>query len=293
MEANFSQKSMSRFIVKTMGYTILGVLSCFTWLCMALTVFVPKTAAQYYDYLGLNQAEVFCYETEYARTQKIEDLYNVILVNLSAGNEQKALDYIQEIQQKTDYAEFSKTLDASAFAVTSIDKIAYTASVQSYFAKKQIQLTYKIESKEQAKSLAINFLTNVQMEPYFYATTAYIDCVYQDSSLTLKQVYAQLAAFADTFTMESRVYDIMLAQAEEAYTKADSFIGQTEETAQKQRAIYLYKSLELYQSSYMLAYAQCEVAMEDMQAYWQEQKQILAQSIQTMQSAYTMCIQGE
>ena len=109
-EENINWKNGVKIGLKTLA-------CCFVVIMFSLTfifVLFPKFSLKINNSLGLNKVKELNYQMIYARTDKIADLYNVILYEGEVGKTSKELTYIDEIIKRTDYNDFCNAMDKAS-----------------------------------------------------------------------------------------------------------------------------------------------------------------------------------
>ena len=127
----------------------------------------------------------------YNRSDKITDLYNLILCEGELGNFSKELDCIDEIIARDDYNEFCNTMDkASLNSVKDKQMLPYSVNVNGYLMSRKVICLYNL-NKEGIETYVYRQTSVGKISEYSFST--YVDLIYNDNSLTDAQKREKLA----------------------------------------------------------------------------------------------------
>jgi len=191
-EANFFWKTATKFFF----LTILGLASIFSVIMLAFPVLSYRAAANFYKKIGLKSAAVGVYERQYEKSNKIEDLYNLVLICDQVGNSEKLLSYSSELLARDDFASFEKAFNEYALKNSDKDKLYLVASLKNYL--NEIRIAYKYnKSPEKAFLDAVACFEEDDANLFYFAK--YISCILnQNASISTKKQMLYQAATAKT-----------------------------------------------------------------------------------------------
>lgn len=177
----------------TLYFLIVGVFFCVA----SLSVLAPNVMIGFYNDLNMQSVKAYMYERVYDNTNKIEDLYNVIEVNISCENYEHVVKYIKVMQNRSGYADFCEKINARN--IQNIDKkyYVYLCDYDSFLRNQYVNALYHANKKDRAREIAFDELTN-NSNSYAWEFGAYIDCVMTDNSLTENDKIALLSQIYDT-----------------------------------------------------------------------------------------------
>ena len=161
------------------------LIACFVVIMFSLTfifVLFPKFSLKINNSLGLDKVKELNYQMIYNRSEKITDLYNVILYEGELGKHSKELGYIDEMIAREDYNEFCETMDkASLKSVKDKNMIPYSVNVNGYLLSRKVICLYNLK-KEGIDTYVYRQTSLGKISEYSFST--YVDLIYNDNSLT-------------------------------------------------------------------------------------------------------------
>ncbi|MBR3885835.1 MAG: hypothetical protein IKJ33_05215 [Clostridia bacterium] len=180
--------------VKGVKIALKTLVACFVVIMFSLTfifVLFPKFSLKINNTLGLDKVKELNYQMIYKRTDKITDLYNVILFEAELGKTSKELEYIDEIIKRDDYVDFCKTMDKVSFE-SSKDKqmIPYLVNVNGYLTSRKIVCLYELDING-IETYVYRQTATGKFAEYSFAT--YVDLVCDDETLTDAQKREKLS----------------------------------------------------------------------------------------------------
>lgn len=171
----------------------LKTLSC----CFIITMFIfasifvisPKTSLKINEMFGFTKVQGLNYQMIYSRSNKITDLYNVIIFEEEQKNFEKELFYIDKIVKREDYNSFCDTLDKASIKKSS-DKnmIPYSSNVNGYLLSRKVICLYNLE-KDGIETFVFNQTKNGKITEYSFAT--FVDLVYSNKTLSKAEKQAK------------------------------------------------------------------------------------------------------
>lgn len=186
-EENINWKNGVKIGLKTLA-------CCFVVIMFSLTfifVLFPKFSLKINNSLGLNKVKELNYQMIYNRSDKITDLYNVILCEGELGKFSKELEFIDEIIIRDDYSEFCKTMDkASLESVTDKQMLPYSVNVNGYLMSRKIICLYNLKT-DGIETYVYRQTSTGKLAEYCFST--YVDLVYNDTSLSDAEKREKLA----------------------------------------------------------------------------------------------------
>ena len=171
-----------KVIFKTMGLTLYFIVVGLFFILSTLSVLAPSAMIGFYDKLNLQSAKVYMYERVYARSEKIEDLYNVLEANIEIEDYEHIIKYINIMRNKGSYAEFCNLINERN--TQNIDKnyYVYVCDYDSFLRSQYVNALYKTERLEKAHIIALEELAN-NSNVYAWEFGTYIDCIMTDETL--------------------------------------------------------------------------------------------------------------
>lgn len=110
---------MGKLILKTASITLAAVVGVFGALYAIFAIFSPKVLAAAYDKLGNYGLSVYYYESQYKKTEDLNDLY-ILCVKLDENSDaKKTEEYLSLLVRDDGYIAFCEEQDASSSAAVS------------------------------------------------------------------------------------------------------------------------------------------------------------------------------
>lgn len=186
-EENINWKNGLKIGLKTLVASFVVIMFSLTF----VFVLFPKFSLKINNALGLDKVKELNYQMIYNRSEKITDLYNVILCEGELGKFSKELAYIDEMTARADYNEFCNTMDkASLKSVTDKQMIPYSVNVNGYLMSRKVICLYNLNT-EGIETYIYRQTSVGKLNDYSYST--YVDLVYSDETLTDAQKREKLA----------------------------------------------------------------------------------------------------
>ena len=227
--------------LKTFVACFIGIM----FIISSIFVLFPKMSLKINNALGFVKLKELNYQMIYDRSDKITDLYNVIVCEGELEKYSKELEYIDEMLKREDYDEFCSTMDkASLKSVSDKSMIPYSVNVNGYLMSRKVICMY---------NLSINGIDSYiyrqagvgKLAEYSFST--YVDLVYEDDSLTDAQKREKLS-----FLME--MFDVSGIELSELVEKRIENINNNlkiEKNVEKQIALQ-YTLVRIYRSRYYI-----------------------------------------
>lgn len=191
-------ENTAKLILKTMGLTLYFIVVALFFTLCALSVFAPSTMIGFYDKLNLQNAKVYMYERVYAKSEKMEDLYNALQANIEIEDYEHTIKYINIMRNKGSYADFCNLINERN--TQSVDKkyYVYVCDYDSFIRTQYVNALYKTDRVEKAQTIALEELTN-NSNIYAWEFGTFIDCIMTDETLDKT---AQTKALKDIYNTE-------------------------------------------------------------------------------------------
>lgn len=110
---------MGKLILKTASVTLAAIIGVFGALYAAFAIFSPKVLAGAYDKLGNYGLSVYYYESQYKKTEELNDLYTLCVKLDENSDAKKAEEYLSTLVHGDGYVDFCKEQDAPSSAKVS------------------------------------------------------------------------------------------------------------------------------------------------------------------------------
>ena len=155
--------------LKTFGKILLGVVFVVFYLISILFFIAPKFDAKIFNFMGMTRAEEACYVRQFENTEKLSDLYNLVLFEQKHDNYQKELYYLNVLMQNKDYDSFSTKLDISGLHnAGSKAMYVYVGDSNAYFVNRKIKCLYSLGLT--CETTVLNSLKTGKLTEYAFAT---------------------------------------------------------------------------------------------------------------------------
>ena len=191
------QDNYLKIILETTLLTIYYIVVFFFFALVSISLLAPQWLIGAYDAMGLDRAKAYMYERVYNKTEKNEDLYNVIEVYIQTENYNKIIKYINVMQNKSNYESFCELVDNRNTANVSKEFYVYVCDYDAYLKNQYVLSLYNSGRKDRAKEVAFEGLIG-NSNLYAWEFGAYVDCVMSDDTLESDEKKATLAAIYDT-----------------------------------------------------------------------------------------------
>ena len=129
-------------IFKTTLKVLLAIVVLFIFAAVGLFVISPRTTAKICSTLGFRHLEASCYELVYARSKNNTDCYNLIVKLGGINKYEKQQNYINILQNNTEYSDFCDTFDDSVLNEFNNGKIAAKNFVSMYGVNEYLSSSY-------------------------------------------------------------------------------------------------------------------------------------------------------
>ena len=229
-----------RVALKYFCLSLLLLASVFCVAFAAVPAFAPSSAIKLYKNIGLNAAAVGVGERRYSKTNKIEDLYNLVVLCDEVDNSSKLLRYSNELLERSDFDKFAKAFDAYALNHTAKDKLYLVASLKNYLQEIVIECKYN-KNREDALNYAVSCFDCDEIEIFYFEK--YVSCILLDrnlSSVQKTQLLSELAA-------ESTIYkgETILWHLKERYNHFKSEVNLEDSSILRLEQLFDIKSVEV------------------------------------------------
>lgn len=164
--------------------SLLLLASVFCVAFLAFPAFAPSKAIKLYKDWGLKAAAVGTSEHKYKKSNKIEDLYNLVVLCDETQNSEKLLKYSNTLLKRSDFDEFASAFDKYALNHTSKDKLYLVASVKNYLYEIRVEYLYK-QNREKAFLEAATCFEYDDINLFYFEK--YVSCVLLDKTITKSQ----------------------------------------------------------------------------------------------------------
>lgn len=192
-EENISIKKGLKIGLKTLIWCFVGIMFIFS----SIFVLFPKMSLKINNVLGLKKLNELNYQMIYNRTDKITDLYNLIIFEGELEDYSKELGYIDEIIKRDDYEDFCKSMDkASLGAAKEKTMIPYSVNVNGYLMSRKVVCLYNLKEVG-LDSYVYRQTANGKLAEYSFST--YVDLIYSDNTMTETQKKETISLFMEMF----------------------------------------------------------------------------------------------
>ena len=206
--------------LKTFGKILLCVVFVGFYLVSILFFLAPNFDAKIFKFIGAKNAQEACYVRVYESSDKITDLYNLVLFESQIGNELKELNYINELLNRTDYNEFVDKLDKSIIAeIKNKEMFTSLTGTNAYLLNRKVKCMQSLEISG-VVSLIHKSLAGEDLQETTYAT--YVNAVYE-SGLDKAQKVEKINELFNVLTTVSdkKVKDLLNLR----FIKAEQFVN--------------------------------------------------------------------
>ncbi len=180
-EENFDWRIGMKIALKTLVGCFIGIMFAF---CLIFVLF-PKFSLKINNVLGFKNVKELNYQMIYDRSDKITDLYNLILYKAEMEDFDGELELIDEIISRDDYNEFCGALDkASLKSVSDKTMLPYSVNVNGYLMSRKVVCLYNTQ-KNGFETYIFRQTNTGKLSEYSYST--YVDLVCGDENLTNAQ----------------------------------------------------------------------------------------------------------
>jgi len=176
-------------ILKTTFILIIGAFFC----TAVLTLVLPKTMANFYGDVGLNRAQAYCYKRVYNKSQKTEDLYNLIEVSIKAENFEDVIEFSKKMQNEPTFLIFCDKINERSTKNAENKYYVYVCDYDAYLKNQITNAYYKTKKFDAAKDFALN---NLAENSNIYASeiSTLCDLILSDKNLSKTQKTEKLSS---------------------------------------------------------------------------------------------------
>ena len=203
LQSQQNNENLTKFILKIAGFTALGIVFVFYYVMSILMTLAPSAPASIFDAVGSEYSALAAYEQQYKHYPSCEGLYNVIQKSIELDEQNRVLKYIPALRSSDGYDEFEEKINASSIASVPLTQVAFVYDVDSYLNSVHIEALYNNGNKESAWTRFyqdINEKNNKRV--YTNTIVPYINCLFNDKSLTQAQKVEYLDFFDPEFKVE-------------------------------------------------------------------------------------------
>ena len=187
-ESDVNKKgNLSKTIVFTCLKTLLCLFVSVIFIFTAIFCLSPKTALKINEVFGFKGVETACYERIYLQSKKNSDLYNLIEKAISNKDYAKVVKYVDQMQNKEDYASFCAQVNTAAVQKANIKYVAYVGDYDSYLAEQKVVALYKQNKKDKAFEFATKNLAE-STNKYSVPLASYVDLLSKEKSFDLSSL---------------------------------------------------------------------------------------------------------
>jgi len=251
-------------ILKTTLRTLLAIVAVFVFAAVGMFVISPQTTAKICETLGFKHLEASCYELVYARSKNNADLYNLIVKLGGTKQYNKQSNYINVLQNNTDYSEFCDNFDDSVIAKYNSGQISAKNYVSLYglneYLSSAIATDYvAINKLDEAYSAII--ATKSSDRQFELAVYYYVDYLYSEKvSEAQCQTYMQkLADGADGNMIDYLTHRLTILEGSGNIDSAEKGI----------RLLAKYTKVKITYAKYVICKVTENAGEEDARQAWQ------------------------
>ena len=202
MEKAKTDKTTTLMGVKFFFLTLFGLVAIFCEMFLIIPILSPKTALNIYKTAGLNKAALATSERIYKKNNKIENLYNLVLLADELNDSENLLKYSKIMLEREEFSAFSAAFDKYAIEHADKDKQYLVASLKSYLIGIRIEYLYK-KNADLAFVEAIKSFDESDFNVFYFPK--FIDCILVDKNLTNAQKAQTIANLAsDSVTYKDK-----------------------------------------------------------------------------------------
>lgn len=240
-----NEKSMTLFICKTAGLTVLVIVAVFYFCIACLMSLAPIAAANVFEVVGSKNAITIAYEQEYKHNQTITNLYNLVQKSVESGDSQRVEHYANILVSLPDYAEFEEKINTASIKNVPLSQVAFCYDIDSYINSVYIKAVYENGDKQYAMMNFHQFDLQDIDHIYTVSLVPFINCLYNDKDMTLEEKREMLSSY-----WSMRLNDVSI---EELYNIRLNQIGGTYEETLQGRIFNVYTQIKINES-FTLAY---------------------------------------
>lgn len=195
MNTESKNENMTLYILKTIGFTLIGIVVAVFYVLSVMVGLVPKTAAGVFDAIGAEKAVTLCFENAYIKNPSNKNLYDLVQQAIVTDDYGRVIDYCYTIPKLKKYSEFENEINEMSRDGVEKDKIAYVYDIDSYLNSAYIKALY--ESGDKVSARQEFFTTDILRDdhPYTISMVTYINCLYADESMTKEEKNSDLSSF--------------------------------------------------------------------------------------------------
>ena len=241
-EKNMEMKKGVKIALKTILDSFIVIMFA---MCSIFVLF-PKFSLKIHQTLGMDGMQELNYKMIYARSNKITDLYNLIIFEGSQNKYVDELAYIDQMLTRKDYSSFCETMDqASVNQINAEGLTSYSANVNGYVLSRKVVCMYEL-GKEGVDSYIYRQTNKGKLSEYSFST--YVDLIYFDEGLSQSQKSQKL----NDLISVSDVFDGNLITLEDlVQTRVNGIIAALAiETDVNKKDVLKYTLMRIYASRY-------------------------------------------
>ena len=127
---------MKKLVIKTICFTLGGIILLLGLLYGALAIFSPKTLANFFDGVGFERLALKNYEREYNKTEEILDLYELVVKLDEEDNAEKCEKYSLALISSENFDALCALLDGENASVTTKEFVSSKYALSLFYGNK-------------------------------------------------------------------------------------------------------------------------------------------------------------
>ena len=192
---NKNQDNLSLYVLKTIGYTLAGIVIAVFYLLSVITSICPKAAGNIYNIVGAEKAVTICYEKEYVKNPTNVNLYNLVQQSIVTNDYARVKEFCYTIPKLKKYKEFETEINEMTRKDVPKNKIAFVYDIDSYLNSAYIKALYETGDKQSARQEFYTSDIKRDDHPYTNSMVTYINCLYNDNTMTKEEKNGDLSSF--------------------------------------------------------------------------------------------------
>ena len=104
------ETSMPLFVLKTVGFTIVGIVFAFYYFMAIFMGVAPSVPSRVFDAIGSEKSALVAYEQQYKHYPSPASLYNVIAKSVEIDDKARMVFYIPKLRKMEGYKDFEQKI---------------------------------------------------------------------------------------------------------------------------------------------------------------------------------------
>jgi len=277
-EQTESKNDLVKYSLKIAGITVLGIVFVFYYLVSILIGIAPSASADIFASMGSKKALMISYEQMYRKTESIETLYNLVQLSKSNNDHRRVSIYSTALMGRDDYEEFVTQVNEASRSAAPLNKVAYVYDLDSYLMSIYIEAIYNMGKKNSAWMYIYEDIAPSNTKVYTNSITSYVNCVYNDESLTFEEKQGMFGFFTNSIDQGGEVRTLA-----GWVHKRLSIIEEQEEQTREGKIFNIYSQIKMNTCLYRIY----DILEDDVL------KEIYRKNIQELQPEYNYWVTAE